>query len=93
MTEISQQTLHILSSWVRCGVSIVRIWEKIDRVNTAPHGTYVHIDGLVQGRRNSYAIALEPSPPTPTHQYTRVSKDHFIFIYMYECIYNSWYPQ
>ena len=54
---------------------------------------HVYIDGLVQGRRNSNAIALEPRPPTPTHQYTHVSKDHFICIYMYKCIDNSWYPQ
>ena len=59
------------------------------------HGTalYVHIDGLVQGRRNSNAIALEPRPLTSTHRYTHVSKDHLIFIYMYKCINNSWYPQ
>ena len=58
------------------------------------HGTalYVHIDGLVQGRLNSNAIALEPRDPTPTHRYTHVYKDHFIFIYMYKCIINSWSP-
>ena len=41
MTEISQQTPHILPSWASYGVSIVRIWEKIDRVNTAPHCTCI----------------------------------------------------
>ena len=60
------------------------------------HGTalYVYIDGLVHGRRNSNAFALEPSHPhTNPSVKTHVSKDHFIFIYMYKCINSSWYPQ
>ena len=41
MTEISQQTPHILPLWARCGVSIEMIWKKIDRGNTAPHCTCI----------------------------------------------------
>ena len=33
----SQKTLHISPSWASYGVSIVMIWEKIDRIITAPH--------------------------------------------------------
>ena len=42
MTEKSQQTPHILTSWASYRVSIVRIGEKIDRVNTAPANEWVH---------------------------------------------------
>ena len=36
-TSNSQKTLHISPSRASCGVSLVRIWEKIDRVITALH--------------------------------------------------------
>ena len=39
----SQQTPNILPSRATNGVSVVRISEKIDRVMTAPHCTYVYI--------------------------------------------------
>ena len=70
-------------------------WDDLEENWPRQHGTtlYMHIDGLVQGRRNSNAIAPEPRHPTPDHRYTHVSKDHFFFIYMCKCINNSWYPQ
>ena len=37
-----------LASWVMNGVSVMRVWEKID-----------HVDGLVQDCSNSSANALE----------------------------------
>ena len=49
------------------------------------HGTalYVHIDGLVQGRRNSNAIAPEPRPPhqpIDIHMYPKIISSVFTCI-------------
>ena len=49
------------------------------------HGTalYVHIDGLVQGRRNSNAIAPEPRPPhqpIDIHMYPKIISSVFTYI-------------
>ena len=40
----SQKSPHISPSWASYGVSIVRICEKIDRVITAPHCTYLNLN-------------------------------------------------
>ena len=52
-----------LSLMASHGVSFVNICEKIDRVITAPHCIWIppqgHVDGLVQERRNSSALAME----------------------------------
>ena len=44
----SQQTPHISPSRASYGVSIVRIWEKIDRVITAPHCILLKTDHVLK---------------------------------------------
>ena len=68
--SISQQTPHTLPFWASYGVSIVRIWEKnwcyngtalyfVLKSDESESSHDLHVNGLVQERRNSIADALE----------------------------------
>ena len=61
--NITTDTPHLTLMGELWGVNCEDLKENWPR----QHGTtlYMQIDGLVQGRRNSKAIALEPRPPPP----------------------------